>query len=330
MADDFDREEDILKEDPLRFVLFPIKYPQVFEMYQLAMASFWTPHEITLCDDVIQWINLDNDTKHFVKYILAFFAGIDGIINENLAQRFYSEVQVPEIRCFYGFQIAIENIHNETYSQLIDTYIVDAEEKTRLLEATETIPCIRKMAQWALKWTNSNRPFRERIVAFACVEGILFCAPFCAIYWLKRNGKLPGLAMANELISRDETLHFRFACLLHSMLKTKCDKDTALDIVKEIVELEIEFITEALPCRLIGMNHEKMTEYVKMVADGLLVGLGFERYYNVPNPFDFMDLISMENKTNFFERRVTEYSMANVKVGKMTGGKEKIELVTDF
>jgi ribonucleotide reductase beta subunit family protein with ferritin-like domain len=328
--DPFDREEDILKEDPLRFVLFPIKYPQVFEMYQKAMASFWTPHEISLCDDVIQWLSLDADTKHFVKYILAFFAGIDGIINENLAQRFYGEVQVPEIRCFYGFQIAIENIHNETYSQIIDTYITDAAERTRLLEATETIPCIRKMAQWALKWINSDRPFRERIVAFACVEGILFCAPFCAIYWLKKNNKLSGLAMANELISRDETLHFRFACLLHSMLKTKCDKEVALQIVKEIVELEIEFITEALPCRLIGMNHEKMTEYVKMVADGLLRGLGFNPYYGATNPFDFMDLISMDNKTNFFERRVSEYSMANVKVGKVSGGKEKIELVMDF
>lgn len=330
MTDDLELQEDILIEDPLRFVLFPIKYPAVYEMYQTAMASFWTPQEVSLNDDILQWQNLDKDTKHFVKYILAFFAGIDGIINENLAQRFFSEVQNPEIRCFYGFQIAIENIHNETYSLLIDTYITDADERNKLLQATETIPCIKKMADWALKWIRSDRPFRERIIAFACVEGILFCAPFCAVYWLKKNNKLPGLATANELISRDETLHFRFACLIHSMLNHRCSEETAVQIVKEIVELEIEFITEALPCRLIGMNHEKMTQYVKMVADGLLRNLGFKTIYNVTNPFDFMDLISMDNKTNFFERRVTEYSLASVKIGQMGGAKDVIALMDDF
>lgn len=319
--------EPILQEDKFRFVLFPIRYDEIFAFYKKALASIWTAEEISMNDDVLNWPKLDKDTQHFVKHILAFFAGVDGIINENLALRFYSEVQVPEIRCFYGFQIAMENIHNETYSQLIDTYIVDRREKQHILQALETIPSIKSMSEWALKWLESQRPFCERLIAFACVEGILFCAPFCAIYWLKKRNLLPGLAMANELISRDEALHADFACHLHRMLERPASQEVIHMIMKEIVELSVDFINEAVPCRLIGMNAQMMEQYVKFIADRMLMKLKCESLYKVKNPFDWMDLISMENKTNFFERRVSEYSRANMCVGATD---EPIGLTEDF
>jgi len=322
-----DHVEPILKEDPFRFVLFPIKYPDIFHYYEKALASIWTAHEVSFVDDVIQWPKLDADTQRFVKYILAFFAGVDGIINENLAMRFYGEVQVAEIRCFYGFQIAMENIHNETYSRMIDTYIMNAKERQHIFQALETIPSIKRMGEWSMNWLRSERPFCERLIAFACVEGILFCGPFAAIFWLKKRNLLPGLAMANELISRDETLHMDFACHLHRKLERPASEEVVHQIVREIVDLSVEFINEAVPCRLIGMNSSSMAQYIKFIADRMLGKLNCKAIYKVDNPFDWMDLISMENKTNFFERRVSEYSRANLCV---KDGDGEIGLVEDF
>merc|ERR1711874_460754 len=305
--------EPLLKENPRRFVILPIQYNAIWQMYKKAEASFWTAEEIDLEQDMGHWENLTNDEKYFIKHVLAFFAASDGIVNENLVERFMQEVQVPEARCFYGFQVAMENIHSETYSLLIDTLIKDSEEKTHLFNAIETIPAVQKKAQWALKWTNAkNATYAERVVAFATVEGIFFSGSFASIFWLKKRGLMPGLTFSNELISRDEGLHTDFACLMYSHLVDKLSQERVYQIVCEAVELEIEFLTDALPVALIGMNCELMAQYIKYVADRLLVELKCEKYYNVDNPFDFMEQISMEGKTNFFEKRVGEYQKCGV------------------
>jgi len=298
-------------------------------MYKKAEASFWTVEEVDLGQDIGEWKKLSDNEKHFVKHVLAFFAASDGIVNENLAQRFMGEVQVPEARAFYGFQIAIENIHSEMYSTLIETYISDTKDKARLFNAIETVPAVQKKANWALKWIdNDNSTFAERIVAFACVEGIFFSGSFCAIFWLKKRGLMPGLTFSNELISRDEGLHCDFACLLYSMLKfTKLDQQKIYDIIGEAVEIEKEFLVDALPVDLIGMNSKLMTQYIEFVADRLLVALGYNKLYRVQNPFDWMELISLSGKSNFFERRVGEYAKANI----MSPSKEReFRLDADF
>jgi len=295
-----------------RFVLFPIKYPRVWEMYKKAEASFWTAEEVDLAHDAPDWEKLTADEKFFVSHVLAFFAASDGIVNENLCERFASEVQLPEARCFYGFQIAMENIHAETYSLLIDTYIKDTVEKERLFNALETVPCVRKKADWALKWITESSRFAERLVAFATVEGIFFSGSFCAIFWLKKRGLMPGLTFSNELISRDEGMHCDFACLLYSMLENKLTDAELHHIIGDAVLHEKEFVCEALSVDLIGMNSRMMSEYIEFCADRLLVALDAPKLYNSANPFDWMELISLQGKTNFFERRVSEYQKAGV------------------
>ena len=303
--------EVLLQENNHRFVLFPIEYDKIWQMYKQAEASFWTAEEIDLQPDLKDWENLNDDERYFVKNVLAFFAASDGIVNENLAVHFMQEVQLPEARCFYGFQIMIENIHAETYSLLIDTYINDPKEKTHLFNALETVPCVKKKADWALKWIE-NGSFVERLIAFAAVEGIFFSGSFCSIFWLKKRGLMPGLSFANELISRDEGLHCDFACLLYSMLENKLPKERVIEIIADAVELEKEFVVDSLPVGLIGMNSKLMCQYIEFVADRLLDSLGCGKYYNAENPFDFMELISLSGKTNFFERRVSEYSKSGV------------------
>jgi ribonucleoside-diphosphate reductase beta chain len=304
--------EPILQENKDRFVLFPIKHKDVWDMYKKAEASFWTAEEIDLGPDLIDWNNkLNNDEKHFIKHVLAFFAASDGIVNENLAVNFMNEVQWPEARCFYGYQIMIENIHSETYSLLIDTYIKDPAEKDKLFHAIETVPCVARKAEWALKWI-ANGSFAERLVAFAAVEGIFFSGSFCSIFWLKKRGLMPGLSFSNELISRDEGLHCDFACMLYSQLQNQLPKEKVIEIITNAVEIEKEFVTDALPVKLIGMNAELMRQYIEFVADRLLVALGCAKQYMVSNPFDFMELISLNGKTNFFEKRVAEYQKAGV------------------
>jgi ribonucleoside-diphosphate reductase subunit M2 len=281
-------------------------------MYKKQVDCFWRAEEIDLSKDLAHWDSLNQDEKHFISMILAFFAASDGIVLENLASRFMNEVQVSEARAFYGFQIAMENIHSHTYSLLIETYIKEKEEKHRLFNAIETFPCIKKKSDWAQKWIHDNRSsFATRLVAFACIEGIFFSGAFCSIYWLKKRGLMPGLTFSNELISRDEALHCEFAVLLYSKLVKKVDKGRIHEIIKEAVEIETEFICEALPCRLIGMNSELMTQYIQFVADRLCVQLGYKKIYNVTNCFDWMELISLEGKTNMFERKISEYSLAN-------------------
>jgi ribonucleoside-diphosphate reductase beta chain len=303
--------EVLLQENKDRFVLLPIKYPEIWKMYKKHEASFWTAEEIDLSPDLKDWERLNNDERHFVKHVLAFFAASDGIVNENLAVNFMKEVQLPEARCFYGFQIMIENIHSETYSLLIDTYIKDPVEKNRLFHAIDTVPCVQKKAEWALKWIN-NGSFAERLVAFAAVEGIFFSGSFCSIFWLKKRGLMPGLSFSNELISRDEGLHCDFACLLYSMLETKLSQERIYEIITDAVQNEHEFVTDALPVSLIGMNAKLMCQYIEFVADRLLVALGYPKIYNATNPFDFMETISLQGKTNFFEKRVAEYQKAGV------------------
>jgi ribonucleoside-diphosphate reductase subunit M2 len=304
--------EPLLTPDENRFVMFPIKYEDIWSMYQKQVDCFWRPEEIDLSKDLSHWDALNKDEQHFISMILAFFAASDGIVLENLAQRFMSDVQVSEARAFYGFQIAMENIHSNTYSNLIETYIKDKDEKSKLFNAISNYPCIKKKSDWAQKWIHDNRSsFATRLVAFACVEGIFFSGAFCSIFWLKKRGLMPGLTFSNELISRDEALHCEFAILLYSKLIKKMDKNRIHDIIKEAVEIEIEFICEALPCRLIGMNSQLMTQYIKFVADRLSVQLGYKKIYNVINPFDFMEMISLENKTNFFEKRLSEYALAD-------------------
>ena len=304
--------EPLLAHDDNRFVMFPIKYDDIWQMYKKQVDCFWRAEEIDLTKDLVNWESLNGDEKYFVSMILAFFAASDGIVLENLASRFMNDVQVSEARAFYGFQIAMENIHSETYSLLIETYIKDREEKHKLFNAIENFPCIKKKSDWAQKWIHDNRSsFATRLVAFACVEGIFFSGAFCSIYWLKKRGLMPGLTFSNELISRDEALHCEFAILLYSKLLKKIDKARIHEIIKEAVEIESEFICEALPCKLIGMNSTLMTQYIQFVADRLCVQLGYKKIYNVINPFDFMELISLEGKTNFFEKRNDSYALAN-------------------
>ncbi|KAK0670618.1 ribonucleotide reductase [Cercophora samala] len=307
-------DEPLLTENPQRFVLFPIKYHEVWQMYKKAEASFWTAEEIDLSKDLHDWSNkLNDDEKFFVSHILAFFAASDGIVNENLVERFSAEVQIPEARCFYGFQIMMENIHSETYSLLIDTYIKEPSQRTYLFNAIDTIPCIRKKADWALRWiSDKDASFAQRLVAFAAVEGIFFSGAFASIFWLKKRGLMPGLTFSNELISRDEGLHTDFACLLFSHLNNRPSKQLVEDIIRDAVTIEQEFLTEALPCALLGMNSNLMKQYIEFVADRLLVALGNEKIYRSTNPFDFMENISLGGKTNFFEKRVGEYQKAGV------------------
>ena len=307
-----DATEPILLENKQRFVLFPIKHPEVWKAYKKAEASFWTAEEVDLAHDHVDFEKLTPEEKHFVTHVLAFFAASDGIVNENLVERFMSEVQLPEARCFYGFQIAIENIHSETYSLLIDTYIRDAKEKERLFNAIDTVPCVAKKANWALRWITESKRFAERLVAFAVVEGIFFSGSFCAIFWLKKRGLMPGLTFSNELISRDEGMHCDFACLLYSMLEHKLSDEELHTIVGDAVEHEKEFVCDALPVSLIGMNKDMMSTYIEFCADRLLVALGAAKLYNATNPFDWMELISLQGKTNFFEKRVSEYQKAGV------------------
>ncbi len=305
-------EEPILKENKDRFVLFPIKHNNIWEMYKKAEASFWTAEEIDLNPDLQDWDNkLNDDEKHFIKHVLAFFAASDGIVNENLAVNFMNEVQYPEARCFYGFQIMMENIHSETYSLLIDSYIKDPKEKDRLFHSIDTLPCVGKKAEWAMKWIG-NGTFAERLIAFAAVEGIFFSGSFCSIFWLKKRGLMPGLTFSNELISRDEGLHCDFACLLYAELTNHLPKEQVTAIITNAVEIEKEFVSDALPVRLIGMNADMMCQYIEFVADRLLVALGCDKAYNALNPFDFMELISLQGKTNFFEKRVAEYQKSGV------------------
>ena len=304
--------EPLLTPDDNRFVMFPIVHDDIWQMYQKQVDCFWRPEEIDLSKDLSHWDDLNNDERFFISMILAFFAASDGIVLENLAQRFMSDVQVSEARAFYGFQIAMENIHSHTYSNLIETYIKDREEKHKFFNAIQNFPCIKKKSDWAQKWIHDNRSsFATRLVAFACVEGIFFSGAFCSIFWLKKRGLLPGLTFSNELISRDEALHCEFAILLYSKLLKKIDNNRIQAIIKEAVEIEAEFICNALPCKLIGMNSEMMTQYIQFVADRLSVQLGYKKIYNVSNPFDWMELISLESKTNFFEKRTDAYALAN-------------------
>ena len=304
--------EPLLSPDDNRFVMFPIKHQDIWQMYQKQVDCFWRPEEIDLSKDLTHWEGLQKDEQLFISMILAFFAASDGIVLENLAQRFMSDVQVSEARAFYGFQIAMENIHSHTYSNLIETYIKDKEEKHNLFNAITNFPCIKKKSDWAQKWIHDNRSsFATRLVAFACVEGIFFSGAFCSIFWLKKRGLLPGLTFSNELISRDEALHCEFAVLLYSKLIKKMDKSRIHEIIKEAVDIEIEFICNALPCRLIGMNSDMMTQYIKFVADRLSVQLGYKKFYNVLNPFDWMQLISLNSKTNFFEKKSDAYALAD-------------------
>jgi ribonucleoside-diphosphate reductase beta chain len=303
--------ELLLRENKDRFVILPIKYPAIWEMYKKCEASFWTAEEIDLGDDMKYWDALNDGERHFISHILAFFAASDGIVNENLAVNFMSEVQLPEARCFYGFQIMMENIHSETYALLIDTYIKDPAEKDRLFHAIDTVPCVGKKAQWALRWIN-NGTFAERLVAFAAVEGIFFSGSFCSIFWLKKRGLMPGLTFSNELISRDEGMHCEFACLLYRMLDNKLSQEAATAIITDAVEIEKEFVTDALPVNLIGMNAKMMGQYIEFVADRWLGELGYDKVYGASNPFDFMEMISLQGKTNFFEKRVGDYQKSGV------------------
>jgi ribonucleoside-diphosphate reductase beta chain len=307
--------EPLLEENKTRFVLFPLRYKAVWEMYKKAEASFWVAEEVDLSGDLVHWARLTEDERHFIKHVLAFFAASDGIVVENLAVRFMKEVQIPEARCFYGFQIAIENIHSEMYSLLIDTYVKDGDEKNHLFNAIETVPTVKKKAEWALRWIDSqDGSFAERLIGFAAVEGIFFSGSFCSIFWLKKRGLMPGLCFSNELISRDEGLHCEFACLLYRMLNNRPSPSVPTQIIREAVEIEKEFVSESLPVALIGMNATLMCQYIEFVADRLLVSLGCEKYWNATNPFDWMESISLTAKANFFERKVSDYAKAGVVV----------------
>ncbi|MBK9254355.1 MAG: ribonucleotide-diphosphate reductase subunit beta [Saprospiraceae bacterium] len=320
--------EPLLLENPNRFVLFPIEHDDIWNFYKKTEASFWTAEEIDLHQDVSDWENkLNDDEKHFIKHVLAFFAASDGIVNENLAEHMVREVQYTEAKFFYGFQIMMENIHSETYSLLIDTYIKDAVEKDFLLHAIEHLDCVKKKADWALRWINEGN-FQERLIAFAAVEGIFFSGSFCSIFWLKKRGLMPGLTFSNELISRDEGMHCDFACLLYNNhIINKLPKETVTKIITDAVEIEKEFVTDAIPVALIGMNAEMMCTYIEFVSDRLLVSLGCDRVYNAENPFPWMDMISLQGKTNFFEKRVGDYQKAGVMAEKE---KQVFTLEEDF
>ena len=324
----------LLDPNPNRFCIFPIQHDGIWRFYKKALASIWTADEIDLSMD--KWDDLTKDEQHFIKYILAFFATSDGVVNENLALRFMGEVQLPEARSFYGFQIAMENIHGETYSLLLDNYIRDREERNTLFNAIQTIPCIKKKADWALQWIHSESQFAKRLIAFAAVEGIFFSGSFCAIFWLKKRGLMPGLSFSNELISRDEGLHCDFACYLYSSLlpeNERLQSPEVYEIIKGAVDIEKEFICEALPVSLIGMNKDLMRDYIEFCADRLLVNLGTEKIYNTPNPFPWMESISLQGKTNFFEKRVSDYQKAGVMQSldsKVESGRHLFTMNEDF
>ena len=321
-----EQDELLLRENKDRFVILPINYPRIWEMYKKHEASFWTAEEIDLSGDMKDWASLNDGERHFISHVLAFFAASDGIVNENLAVNFMSETQLPEARCFYGFQIMMENIHAETYALLIDSYIKDPQEKHRLFHAIETVPAVRKKAEWALRWIQ-NGSFAERLVAFAAVEGIFFSGSFCSIFWLKKRGLMPGLTFSNELISRDEGLHCEFACLLYGMLNNKLSQEAVAAIIGDAVAIEKEFISDALPVKLIGMNAELMKQYIEFVADRWLNELGYPKLFNVSNPFDFMEMISLQGKTNFFEKRVGDYQKAGLMSARAT---QSFSLEEDF
>jgi len=323
--------EPLLKENKNRFVIFPIEHHDIWEWYKKCEASFWTAEEIDLSEDLNDWKSkLSDDERYFIKHILAFFAASDGIVNENLAENFVNEVQYSEAKFFYGFQIMMENIHSETYSLLIDTYVKDPKEKDNLFNAIETFPAIKKKADWALKWIDSDS-FAERLIAFAAVEGIFFSGAFCSIFWLKKRGLMPGLTFSNELISRDEGLHCDFACHIYTKhIVNAMPKETVIEIIKDAVDLEKEFVTDAIPVKLIGMNSDLMCQYIEFVADRLLVELDCPRIYNSTNPFDFMEMISLQGKTNFFEKRVAEYQKAGVLKKDEDSDKPKFSLEEDF
>jgi len=304
--------DPILESDNSRFVLFPIQYDDIWSLYKKQVDLFWRAEEIDLSKDINDWNKLTPDEQHFISMVLAFFAGSDGIVMENLAGKFMTDVGVAEARAFYSFQIAMEQIHSQTYSLLIDTYIKDKKRKDELFHAIDNFPCIRKKAEWAQKYIHCSCPFETRLVAFACVEGIFFSGAFCSIFWIKKRALLPGLCFSNELISRDEALHCEFAILLYSKLQSRMKPKLFEVLIREAVEIELEFICEALPCRLLGMNCDMMKEYIRFVADRLCLQMGYDKIYNAVNPFHWMELISMERKTNFFEARVAEYSMADV------------------
>lgn len=329
----FEKEEPLLVENKNRFVLFPIQYTEIWKAYKKAEASFWTAEEVDFSKDRADWDNKMNDNERFfIKNIIAFFAGSDGIVLENLVQNFCNEVQVPEARCMYAFQAAIENIHAEVYSLLIDKYVDDPREKDTLFHAIQHIPSIQKKAEWAMKWMNpATSSFYERLVAFATVEGVFFSGSFCAIYWLKKRGLMPGLTFSNELISRDEGMHTDFAVLLYSMMRHRLPVERIYEIVSDAVAIEKEFINDSIPCKMIGMNADLMSQYIEYVADRIVVQLGYPKLYRSENPFDFMQLISMEGKTNFFEKRVSEYSLANVQVnGGSSDSSDTIDFDADF
>ena len=301
-------EELLLTESDRNYTIFPIQHDDIWTYYKKAMANFWTPEEVDLSKDYDDFVKLTDNERHFIEHILAFFAGSDGIVNENLVERFCSEVKLPEAQFFYGFQIAMENIHSETYSLLIDTYIKNPIKKAKLFNAITTIPSIKKKADWAIRWIGDESSFGERCIAFAAVEGIFFSGAFCSIFWLKKRGLMPGLCQSNELISRDEGMHTEFAVLMYKYLQNKPSEERILEIIREAVVIETEFITDSLSCKLIGMNSELMTQYIQYVADRLLQMLNIDKIYNATNPFDWMELISVQGKTNFFEKRVGEYS----------------------
>lgn len=322
-------EEEILRDNTRRFCLFPIKYHEIWQFYKKAEASFWTAEEIDLSKDPLDWeTKMTENERFFISRILAFFASSDGIVNENLVQNFCDEVKIPEAKCFYGFQIMMENVHAETYSLLIDTYIKDLWDKEMLFSAIDTIPCIKRKADWAFKWISANDSFAERLVAFAAVEGIFFSGSFASIFWLKKRGLMPGLTFSNELICRDEGLHTDFACLLFTHIRNQPNQDRVKNILMEAVGIEQEFLTDALPVALIGMNSTLMCQYIEFVADRLMVALGFDKIYMATNPFDFMDMISLQGKTNFFEKRVSDYQRAGVM--NKTPVEKKFTLDADF
>ena len=314
MNDDATPIDYLLHEDEARYVMFPVRDEDIWKMYKKQVDCFWRAEEVDLSKDLGDWSRLNEDEQYFISMVLAFFAASDGIVMENLATRFMADVQLAEARAFYGFQIAMENIHSEMYSLLIDTYIKDRETRGRMFSAIKSVPCIQKKADWARKWISGDQTFATRLVAFACVEGIFFSSSFAAIYWIKKRGLMPGLTLSNEFISRDEALHTEFAIMLYGKLLEKPDKILAQNIVREAVEIEKEFITVALPCRMIGMNMKLMSQYVEFVGDRLCVQLGVPKIYGVPNPLDFMELISVDSKVNFFERMNSEYAMANKEV----------------
>ena len=320
------RNEPLLTENPNRYVMFPLTDSEIWKSYKKQMDCFWRAEEIDFSDDLNHWKTLNDNEKHFIKMILAFFAASDGIVLENLGSRFLSVVQLPEARAAYGFQLMMENIHSETYSLLIDTYVKEAKETTKFFHALDSYPCIKKKADWSIKWIEDKRSnFATRLIAFACVEGIFFSGSFCSIFWLKKRGLMPGLTFSNELISRDEGMHTDFAVLLYTKLNQKCRKKKVQTIIKDAVEIEKEFICDALPCKLIGMNSKLMSQYIEFVADRLSVQLGYSKIFNSSNPFDFMEMISLEGKTNFFEKRVGDYSLSNGKKQEATFDLENID-----